>query len=358
MSAPEASTDDPIEIGRYGVRTFRVTAHRIEPISIHHFGRRPSMANPWDGGVCVAQCPKRGHTAPADHCSCGIYACTDLESLRFQAPVPANRVVAVIAAEGPTVIGDRGFRTSAARIVAYWCSPAHPDTAERMRCHTPDQTREFTDLEDMLNAYRIRATTPPHALRQPVTQFAPAATFATRGAGALGGLSRLLLWLAVVPLLCGWFVAEVLKLCIRIPTSGPHANAALSAAPAAARGVDHLLALALPSIQLWSTVALCAVLTITVAITLEIIWLITVGGHTRGTHEFVLVTGVWVVGSLRAAVWACSYLVAAGHGVPWQMAVATGAVLAGWIWLNYYGPAALLRWRAGRTNRAESPAGA
>lgn len=50
---------------------------------------------------------------------CGIYGSLSYGDLVLQFPGPASGIIAVIAAEGDTIIGTRGLRTAYARVVAY-----------------------------------------------------------------------------------------------------------------------------------------------------------------------------------------------------------------------------------------------
>jgi hypothetical protein len=118
------------------------------------------VAAMWRGGECVASCSYgRPHRAPDDDCDCGIYGATSLQSLRWQSPDPAASIVAVIAAQGATIIGSQGLRTQAARVVAYWCHPAPMlDDAREVFAEQCPAAGAFTDLDAMLAAYGIPAT--------------------------------------------------------------------------------------------------------------------------------------------------------------------------------------------------------
>ncbi len=147
MSVPD------IEIGRYALRTFRVDylRHELQAVTRgpHH----------WKGGTCVAKCvkpyemliPVGPHEPPHKDCTCGIYGTLTLSSLA-QFGKYMNELVTVMAAEGKTIIGDVGLRTSAARIVAYWS----PIRGIRKICEKqfPGATN-FTDLSNMLTYYSL-----------------------------------------------------------------------------------------------------------------------------------------------------------------------------------------------------------
>lgn len=140
---PATTSDEvlpDIEIARYGLRTFNLNTGRLKSVFKNYA---------WENGVCVAQCladPPCGKDTPNERCQCGIYATTTLDSLLSQYRDSANQCVTVIAAEGTTIIGDRGMRTAAARIVAYWCVENH---LSLLRDHCPD-AEYFPDPNDML----------------------------------------------------------------------------------------------------------------------------------------------------------------------------------------------------------------
>lgn len=150
-----------IEVARYALRTFNVT-DRLMPVAI--------PVDAWKGGVCEAKCerqpwaysgvlwttstecvpPKTRHETPSETCACGIYGCLTIERLKRQYPLECMRVVAVIAVEGNTIIGDIGLRTQAARIVAYWT----PERAVQKICaDTCPGAVGFTSMDKMLAAY-------------------------------------------------------------------------------------------------------------------------------------------------------------------------------------------------------------
>lgn len=168
VSRWSASTDgdEPdIEVGRYAVRTFTVDLHRrvLAPVSIGSVleDLDSDGRSAWQDGVCEARCARgQEHRAPDENCSCGIYGATSLASLRSQYPDLAASIVAVIAAEGPTIIGSAGLRTSAARVVAYWCHPGPVlDEVRSVFAQQCTQATKFDDLDAMLAVYNIPTTT-------------------------------------------------------------------------------------------------------------------------------------------------------------------------------------------------------
>lgn len=131
-----------IEIARYGLRTFNLRQGTLKSVFKNYT---------WEGGVCVAQCLRDDtgvttfHEPPGENCSCGIYATTTVDSLLHQYRDSANECMTVIAAEGTTIIGDRGMRTAAARIVAYWCA----DQFQGLLADNCPDAERFTDPNEM-----------------------------------------------------------------------------------------------------------------------------------------------------------------------------------------------------------------
>lgn len=162
------TTDDApaIEIGRYALRTFDVVSSPDGPwmSSVGVTGRH------WHGGVCEAICMAGNrHASPHEGCSCGIYGTLSLGALRRQYPDHANDLVAVMAAEGDTIIGGTGLQTAYARIVAYWAPRAK--ICEIAHSEFPN-AEHFVSLNMMLGAYNlphVEEGYPPLALRIPHT---------------------------------------------------------------------------------------------------------------------------------------------------------------------------------------------
>jgi hypothetical protein len=151
-----------LEVARYGLRTFKPMLDAMDwdilmaclntPWDMTAFtepavdqdtvlGSVYVTGQHWLEGTCSAECiathpttailnllrppEQREHEAPHVTCHCGIYATHSLEHLAHQYPYYTKNLVAVIAAEGQTIMGDKGFRTQHARVVAYWCSPEY-----------------------------------------------------------------------------------------------------------------------------------------------------------------------------------------------------------------------------------------
>lgn len=101
-------------VGLFALRTFRVsTSGLLVPLSF--------IGSAWADGTCIARCGL-GHPAPADDCPCGVYSLRDLRDLRLQY-WSAGRLVAVVAPEGLTIEGSKGWRSQAARVVDVWTAP-------------------------------------------------------------------------------------------------------------------------------------------------------------------------------------------------------------------------------------------
>ncbi|MFZ0902564.1 MAG: hypothetical protein WAN71_01515 [Mycobacterium sp.] len=146
------SASPDFEVGRYGLRTFRVDRNARALLPVVREDR-----DAWAGGVCVARCA-HGHThsPPGEGCNCGVYAATSLGSLLGQYPRNASNIVAVIAAEGPTIIGSSGLRTSAARVVAYWCHPSpRLGTARAVLAQQCRDAKAYDDCGAMLAAHHM-----------------------------------------------------------------------------------------------------------------------------------------------------------------------------------------------------------
>jgi hypothetical protein len=193
-----------LEVARYGLRTFRparkggtsnpyyddLIAGMLIPYSAG-LGVKPQPIDAethvlgsvyigggqyWTDGTCTAECHNDKakvftpldwlswltgqklplHQAPSEGCGCGIYATLTYEHLADQYPKETRRVVTVVAAEGQTIIGDKGFRTQYARVVAYWCDDGLLDI-----CKTQFKDAErFPKVNHMLKAYGFLSSAP------------------------------------------------------------------------------------------------------------------------------------------------------------------------------------------------------
>jgi hypothetical protein len=162
-----------LEVGRYALRSFKAQ-HRWLPNNwATEYGVSSQLVfgpvsyrgspNSWISGTCEAVCyaggylpsgAKRGHQAPDEKCTCGIYASLSYADLIAQFHTEARTIVAVIAAEGITIIGSRGLRTQFARVVAYWVEPA-----KIFRQAAATQFKDaavFDNPVDMIDAYGLR----------------------------------------------------------------------------------------------------------------------------------------------------------------------------------------------------------
>ena len=155
-----------LEVDRFALRTFQVTpAGRLASISV--------SGDHWADGTCSAQCLKddvnffgwwRGeanipHKAPGWDCRCGIYGSLNLANLIRQYPHHARSIVAVIAAEGQTIIGSRGLRAQYARVVAFWT----PERSIKRRASKQFRGAEYYKrCSKMLAAYGLERGEAPH----------------------------------------------------------------------------------------------------------------------------------------------------------------------------------------------------
>ncbi|HZM67707.1 MAG TPA: hypothetical protein VFC16_15555 [Nakamurella sp.] len=147
MTDSNSSSLEPV-VGVYGLRTFRVSLDgNLLPLA--------QLSNDWVGGRCVARCAVGGdHTAPETACTCGIHSFRDLAHLAKQFAAAAESLVAVVALEGATVEGERGWRSQAAQVVAVWIAddalPSHLRTALLDRL---PGVRGYSSPDEMVAAY-------------------------------------------------------------------------------------------------------------------------------------------------------------------------------------------------------------
>ena len=144
-----------IEVGRYALRTFKIVDGQLASII--------QNGSHWKDGVCEAVCVKYKpgtdgegvHAAPAAGCHCGVYGTLTLAALYRQYAQHACGIVAVIAAEGITFIGDVGLRTAAARVVSYWCSDELPLADQAVCAAQSGGARRFHDVTVMTRLYGL-----------------------------------------------------------------------------------------------------------------------------------------------------------------------------------------------------------
>ncbi len=181
-----------LEVGRYALRTFKVARGQVRSLAVS--GRH------WSNGVCKAECLAHDratvvgginrltqrlqgspdyhvqreleeylkrffHDAPDLDCSCGIYGSLTLDHLKHSYPEETDRLLAVFAAEGRTIIGTRGLRTQFARVVAYWCPCWYLKGACRVEL---PKAERYRSLNEMLDAYDI-----PRDSDQPEPHYRP-----------------------------------------------------------------------------------------------------------------------------------------------------------------------------------------
>jgi hypothetical protein len=176
-----------LEVARYALRTFslhqgsiirfddgRTTMRHVEPLLSSITGAWSTQPTPWIDGTCTAQClansvamgwriqvygepprpePEPGHTAPHEHCTCGIYGSLALSYLQVQYD-DTTRIVAVIAAEGQTIIGSRGLRTQHARVVAWWSGD---EVVAEIATRQFKDAKRYQTVDAMLNDYQLPA---------------------------------------------------------------------------------------------------------------------------------------------------------------------------------------------------------
>jgi hypothetical protein len=137
-----------------GYRQFRLRNDGLYPVARADTG-------PWDGGTAHAVCAEdAGHPAPGRSCACGLYGWYHPSDAVGQ----HGEAVAVIAARGRTILGDRGFRTAAARVVAVTLPlrlrlrPAAAARAQRMLAARYPRARVYESRRKMLRDHPPEST--------------------------------------------------------------------------------------------------------------------------------------------------------------------------------------------------------
>lgn len=193
-----------VEVARYALRTFKPAGDKFVSVGV--------IGSYWEGGTCSAEClawdptaqgltmpgmivnvvhnpsinaplvvvnaytvntphglllvDEEGkvvdrppvHEAPSEKCHCGVYGALSLDHLEAQYPQHTRNIVAVIAAEGNTIIGPRGLRTQFARVVAYWAINSTRSAA--IAANQFRGAKHFTDRSVMLDEYRLPSHLP------------------------------------------------------------------------------------------------------------------------------------------------------------------------------------------------------
>lgn len=167
-----------VELGRLALRTFRVSNPYDHKYPQPRILMSPSISScydeigpysqmtsiaarglAWSDGTCSASCVSdmrelindEVHEAPGKDCGCGIYGTLSLYHLKSQYPSQANKCVAVIAAEGNTLMGSRGLRTQYARVIAYWCVEKYAPICIRQF----EGAKHFCTVKEMLDEFGI-----------------------------------------------------------------------------------------------------------------------------------------------------------------------------------------------------------
>jgi hypothetical protein len=117
------------------------------------YPRVHAEAGPWHGSLQRARClVTTEHKAPVSGCTCGLYAWY----LPGSATVALGPASAVVAASGRCILGERGFRTAAARIEAVAlpgylvCRPRAAARVRRMLTVSYPSTRVYATVRRMI----------------------------------------------------------------------------------------------------------------------------------------------------------------------------------------------------------------
>lgn len=195
MTDNEAPTPDVV-IGRYGLRTFRVSADGyLLPATDTPRG----LDDTWREGTCIAACGQgHDHQPPQIDCTCGLYSLDCLADLREQYPTAAY-LVAVVALEGRAIEGERGTRAEAARVVGFWLdrTALAYDVVVDLE-HRYSQIPVWDSVDELVTSYRgLTVGEPPEdeikesrpqRYRRPITSMPPLGPFVWRGASHLMAL--------------------------------------------------------------------------------------------------------------------------------------------------------------------------
>jgi hypothetical protein len=147
-----------IEVGRHALRTFRIVKkerRQFKTMKQSYKLRSVFKDYYWNSnGTIEAECLSvdiydRHAPGMNENCHCGVYGSLNLDVLHTQYPDWTPQTVAVIAAEGPTLIGEKGLRTSAARIVAFWVA----DPADAEAYANVENVKAYLDIKEMLKDY-------------------------------------------------------------------------------------------------------------------------------------------------------------------------------------------------------------
>lgn len=150
MSEDEIPTDYEVGGDTYALRTFAVRSGRLTSIA--------QGGGHWVNGRCLAICLANpddpDHVVPSESCSCGVYGFWTAKELLDQYEDHSKQIVTVIRMEGACIEGDKGVRTNAAEIVAWWVADCEDTTKLVAACEaSAPGTRRFYDRDVMVGLY-------------------------------------------------------------------------------------------------------------------------------------------------------------------------------------------------------------
>lgn len=164
---------DDVEVARYAIRTFSYSG------GLQKFHSLAAPGDHWPNGSCTARCyhscvtavgasnlivskPKAAtrHAAPSLECTCGIYGALYLDVLTRQYMGYTQRIIAVIAAEGITLLGSRGLRTQYARVVGYTLGVEADFQRRSAAAKQFEGAQEYKSVLELLKTYNIPVMSP------------------------------------------------------------------------------------------------------------------------------------------------------------------------------------------------------
>ena len=93
-----------------------------------------AMLNPWPDGEEIAAACDAGHPAPAEECSCGVYAWESAERLLCSpyAPKDHQHIAGVVAGRGKVIRGYSGYWVASAAVVLAFFRDDHPSPVKEV----------------------------------------------------------------------------------------------------------------------------------------------------------------------------------------------------------------------------------